>query len=215
MHIDSKSYSLVSKFILAFLFAALYTIGSKIILYGITFSFIPPICSWVSIICKVSNDFVRLTNVFVFSCSCWRIKNFVTVVKKDNIDIVSCQYLYKNIVDITEKIKGNFNVVVSFIFYLHLMLDVLKNLSIMFAPAFTAGMLSAQVEDLVLALRDKLLLTKDNKQSRDIRRFINYVEARPMKFKVYNVIPLDWNLLIIVINITVTYLIVLIQFHQG
>ncbi|KAL4717320.1 hypothetical protein ACJJTC_017207 [Scirpophaga incertulas] len=99
--------------------------------------------------------------------------------------------------------------------YIYNGIDVARTLLMLFAPTFTAGHLTGEVERLVLALRDKVIQTKDETQRRDIRRLINYIEARPMKFTVYSVISLDWNLPITIVNISITYLIVMIQFTHN
>ncbi|CAG9793585.1 unnamed protein product [Diatraea saccharalis] len=190
-------------------------------------------------IVTVSLDFVRVTYFLLFTCSRWRIEKFIKFVNQDNANIVSCQYLYKNIADVTEKAKGNFNLVfiitlmyntISTTVHIFLpfagglvktesgwklagdVLTVVKNFFIVLAPTFTAGLLSSEVENLVLALRDKVLIAKDEKQREDIRRFIGYIEARPLKFTVCGVVPLDWNLPVIIVNMSFTYLIVMIQF---
>lgn len=46
----------------------------------------------------------------------------------------------------------------------------------------------------------------------DIERFIRFVEARSCRFHVWKVIPLDADLLGMVLRFTATYLIIIIQF---
>ncbi|XP_028157965.1 uncharacterized protein LOC114351099 isoform X2 [Ostrinia furnacalis] len=83
---------------------------------------------------------------------------------------------------------------------------------LLFAPAFAAGLLTAQVEKLRLVLLDRLLQERDQKHTIDIERFIRYIEARPLKTVICKVIHLDWKLPVSVVNICVTYLIVMLQF---
>lgn len=48
----------------------------------------------------------------------------------------------------------------------------------------------------------------------EINYFVQYVEARPMKFYVYQIIPLNAELLGMIFSFCVTYLIVIIQFSH-
>ncbi|KAL0861550.1 hypothetical protein ABMA27_009058 [Loxostege sticticalis] len=89
---------------------------------------------------------------------------------------------------------------------------VVQQLLILFFPALTAGMLTGQVEKLKLVLCDMLI--KDKSRKKDIKRFMVYIDGRPLRFKVWRVVPLDWRLPVIVLNVAVTYLIVMIQFTQ-
>lgn len=52
----------------------------------------------------------------------------------------------------------------------------------------------------------------DEAQSGEIENFIQYVEARGCRFRVFKLIPLDVELLGMVLNFSATYLIVMIQF---
>ena len=54
-------------------------------------------------------------------------------------------------------------------------------------------------------------MISDQKQVEDIDRFIQYVEARPFKFYVLKIFPMDAKLPIMIINLCVTYLIVILQ----
>ncbi|KAL0811928.1 hypothetical protein ABMA28_009334 [Loxostege sticticalis] len=92
-------------------------------------------------------------------------------------------------------------------------LIVAEELLLLFAPAFTAGLVTSQAQKLKLALYDKLI--KDKTQTKDIKRFVGYINSRPLRFKVWRVVPLDWRLPVIVTNISVTYLIVMIQFTHN
>ncbi|KAL0811933.1 hypothetical protein ABMA28_009339 [Loxostege sticticalis] len=89
---------------------------------------------------------------------------------------------------------------------------VVQQLLILFAPALTAGSLTGQVERLKLELCDKLAKGDGPAKTKDIKRFVSYIDGRPLRFKVWRVVPLDWRLPFVVLNIAVTYLIVMIQF---
>ncbi|KAL0861551.1 hypothetical protein ABMA27_009059 [Loxostege sticticalis] len=89
---------------------------------------------------------------------------------------------------------------------------VVQQLLILFAPALTAGRLTGQVERLKLELCDKLAKRDGPAKTKDIKRFVGYIDGRPLRFKVWRVVPLDWRLPFVVLNIAVTYLIVMIQF---
>ncbi|KOB52116.1 Gustatory receptor 14 [Operophtera brumata] len=79
-------------------------------------------------------------------------------------------------------------------------------------PAISAGMLTAQANNIQVILHDLLLQPQDEMHVREIECFIRYVEARPCRFRVWKVIPLDADLLGMVLSFCVTYLIVIIQF---
>ncbi|XP_028157987.1 uncharacterized protein LOC114351118 [Ostrinia furnacalis] len=113
------------------------------------------------------------------------------------------------IVEVTEKVKETFDgVSTNFGGYL----STTQSLIVVFSPAFSAGLLVAEVQKIKLILHDKLYLERDQKHAKDIQRFISYIEARPLRFTVCKVIPLDWTLPFIVCNFCVTYIIVLVQF---
>ncbi|XP_059046896.1 uncharacterized protein LOC131842372 [Achroia grisella] len=80
------------------------------------------------------------------------------------------------------------------------------------APTVSAGLLSSQWFKLKVILHEKLLAEKKEKESKDILRFICYVDARPFKFTACKVLTIDWSLPVAILNICVTYLIVIIQF---
>ncbi|KOB72707.1 Gustatory receptor 14 [Operophtera brumata] len=91
-------------------------------------------------------------------------------------------------------------------------LSVMEALLMNFAPAICAGMLTNQANQIKIILHDKLLQEREPMKIREIERFISYVEARPCRFRVWKVIPLNADLLGMVLSFCVTYLIVIIQF---
>ncbi|KAL0868770.1 hypothetical protein ABMA27_008205 [Loxostege sticticalis] len=159
--------------------------------------------------------------------------------KSGNSNFVSYHFLYKSIADVYDKVKVLYNplyvVPLVFhtidmmitIFYPLLQMDqqrtspvdmlsanisVVQVFFLLFTPAFASGLLASQVEKLRLALLDRQLREKGENHTKDIERFIRYIEARPMKTVIYKVISLDWKLPVSVLNICVTYLIVMLQF---
>ncbi|XP_059046895.1 uncharacterized protein LOC131842371 [Achroia grisella] len=93
-------------------------------------------------------------------------------------------------------------------------ISVMQSFILIFAPALAAGMLRSQSEKLKMVLHDRLFQEREQIHSTDIEKFTRYIDARPFKFTVAKIIPLDWKLPLIILNITITYLIVIIQFAQ-
>ncbi|KOB66574.1 Gustatory receptor 15 [Operophtera brumata] len=89
---------------------------------------------------------------------------------------------------------------------------VAEALVLTLAPAISAGTLSTQADRIIVILHHKLMQETDENIVLLIERFIRYVEARPCRFRVWKVIPLDADLLGMVLSFCVTYLIVIIQF---
>ncbi|KAL0861548.1 hypothetical protein ABMA27_009056 [Loxostege sticticalis] len=188
----------------------------------------------------IGSDTVLVVYAFVFYSAYLRLKNFTFFVNGLGVDVVSCQYLYKSVADMIEKVKKSFDVVLILTLLanttdviIHVYLPfanqpfksvvefdltlayvvVVQQLLILFFPALTAGMLTGQVDKLKLVLCDMLI--KDKARTKDIKRFMAYIDGRPLRFKVWRVVPLDWRLPVIVLNVAVTYLIVMIQFTQN
>lgn len=57
----------------------------------------------------------------------------------------------------------------------------------------------------------QILMFLDRNKLQDMQQFINYVDARPFKFHVMKIIPMDVTLPIMLLNICITYLIILLQ----
>ncbi|CAH2095555.1 unnamed protein product [Euphydryas editha] len=81
----------------------------------------------------------------------------------------------------------------------------------LFAPALAAETLSTEVEKIKIALQDLLIQETDEIRIQDIKRFISYIEARPFKFYVLRIIPLDASFVVMSLNFSITYLIVILQ----
>lgn len=58
-------------------------------------------------------NIVILSYAFLFQSVHYRMKKFMSFVKNDNTDVVSCHYLYKTLVEVTEKMKKSYDLVVS------------------------------------------------------------------------------------------------------
>ncbi|XP_063833877.1 uncharacterized protein LOC135083043 [Ostrinia nubilalis] len=242
--VDSYSYNVEYKIIVWFAMLVMYRCGSFATFYALSLDFIQfPLYNQVLYyLVLLASDIVLLVYAYVFSYAYERMKSFTLFVKKDDVDIVSCHYLYKNLAEMVEKVKKSFDLVLILTLLanttdaiLHVYYPfadkaplpntlketfyaivayavVAQQLLILFFPAFTAGLLADQVEKLRLALYDRLI--KDNSNAKDLKRFVGYVDGRPLRFRVWCVVPLDWRLPVIVINISITYIIVMIQFMR-
>ncbi|KAL4717091.1 hypothetical protein ACJJTC_016978 [Scirpophaga incertulas] len=127
---DSRSYKFTLKFVAFLLFIITIIISGGIPLFKnrpliVNIQTLPAI-----LLIIMSNDFVRITFVFVFSCARWRMKNFIEFIKKDSIDIIDCQHLYRNIVDVVERAKNNYN----FVFLVTLIYNTATATAILFLP---------------------------------------------------------------------------------
>ncbi|CAH2095556.1 unnamed protein product [Euphydryas editha] len=81
----------------------------------------------------------------------------------------------------------------------------------LFAPALAAETLSTEVEQIKITLQDSLIQENDEIRIQDIKRFISYIEARPFKLYVLRIIPLDASFVVMSLNFSITYLIVILQ----
>ncbi|KAL0861552.1 hypothetical protein ABMA27_009060 [Loxostege sticticalis] len=82
---------------------------------------------------------------------------------------------------------------------------------LLFAPAISAGLVTSKTEELELILQDRLLTERNEPQSDAIELFMDYMHTRPMKFTVFNIINLDWSLPVTIVNLCITYQIVIVQ----
>ncbi|XP_069362067.1 uncharacterized protein [Maniola hyperantus] len=119
------------------------------------------------------------------------------------------QSLYKSSIDSTETIKKAFDPIALNNLTGHATESamLLSSLMVIFAPAIAAGTLSNEVNKIKVHFHNVLLEEKE----KDIQKLISYIEARPFKFTVLGVIPLDATLPMIVLNLCVTYIIVVLQ----
>ncbi|KAL0868758.1 hypothetical protein ABMA27_008193 [Loxostege sticticalis] len=82
------------------------------------------------------------------------------------------------------------------------------------SPAVSAGLVTSAVEKLKLLLHDKLLRERDNEQEPQIQIFLDYVTGRPMRFTLFKVVPLDWSLPVLIMNLCISYQIIIVQFTK-
>ncbi|CAG9793591.1 unnamed protein product [Diatraea saccharalis] len=83
---------------------------------------------------------------------------------------------------------------------------------LLFLPAIYAGLLAAKADKLKITLYEKLIKERDEEHARFLDCFISYVSARPLKIKMMKVVPLDWTLPILVLDLIISYQIVIVQF---
>ncbi|KAL0811929.1 hypothetical protein ABMA28_009335 [Loxostege sticticalis] len=221
IEVDSSTYRVETNIIVWFLIAFVFIISMGIIncFVGIPFCKLSIYVQLIFYGVLVGLAIVHIVYTFVFYSGYLRLKSFTSFVKDDGTDIISCQYLYKSVAGMIENAKKSFDVVgAPFGVTVMISLVVGQRLLMLFSPAVTAGLLARQVEQLKLVLYNKLLKGKilsDKSRMKDIKRFVAYIDGRPLRFKVWRVVPLDWRLPVIVLNIAVTYLIVMIQFTHN
>lgn len=56
-----------------------------------------------------------------------------------------------------------------------------------------------------------LIVFSDPKIVRDLTKIINYIDARPFKFSLLGIVPMDASLPISIINLSITYIIISLQ----
>lgn len=94
----------------------------------------PLLVQWGYNLAMLGLNVVMAIYAFVFHSVYYRIKKFTSYVEKENIDVVSCNYLYKNIAEITERMKKTFDIVVSihFGYFNNFGIHIAKYLNIFF-----------------------------------------------------------------------------------
>nr|XP_053615771.1 uncharacterized protein LOC128678334 [Plodia interpunctella] len=92
-------------------------------------------------------------------------------------------------------------------------INVIPIFLLILAPIYTANLLSSQVNKLKIVLMDRLLHERDKDHYVALDKFICYIEARPFRYTIADIIPLEWTLVSIVLKIMSTYIIVLLQMH--
>ncbi|XP_060805884.1 uncharacterized protein LOC132902927 isoform X2 [Amyelois transitella] len=88
-------------------------------------------------------------------------------------------------------------------------------LVLFFAPAIAAGFVTSRVETLKSLLYDRLVDEKDNTQYQAMTELVRYIEARPFKFTICKILKVDWTFPVVILNVIVTYLIVILQFNPS
>ncbi|XP_061379903.1 uncharacterized protein LOC133319450 [Danaus plexippus] len=176
----------------------------------------------------------------VYSVYC-RLKTLRINVNSNYSNIVSFQYIYKFLIDSTERCQEIFNYLLIMILIvqmpemMQLLYNIVKELKftladimniydilvciyalqymiVIFLPALFATMLTNEAHKLKIVLHDMLLDERGSVHTHDIKRFIDYVDARPFRLRICNLIPLDYKYSLIIINVYVTYTIVIAQF---
>ncbi|XP_061379901.1 uncharacterized protein LOC133319449 [Danaus plexippus] len=190
-----------------------------------------------------SLNFPLLLNFFLFYSIYCRLKKLRDVVQNNCLNIVSCQFLYKFLIDSTEKGKKVYDFllfltiiiqipeIMQFICYeiffdknrftpTQILYDailcfyVLQYMILIFLPAFFSTMLSKEARKLKLILLEILVNKRDSVYKKDIQRFVEYIKARPFQLYVLHFIPLDYKFPFFVMNIYLTYTITIAQFSR-
>ncbi|VVC95038.1 unnamed protein product [Leptidea sinapis] len=152
--------------------------------------------------------------------------NIRLVLNNNNISIGAANLFYKDLIDAVEYHEIVVDCMVSFRLisfipytmtfqlsghdwkFICLIIDPIHG--ILF-PAFIGAKLKNETNNIRVILYDKLLITTDKKEENAIKKFIAYVDAHPVKFKAMLVLPMDAKMPVIILNICVTYFIVVIQ----
>ncbi|XP_028157916.1 uncharacterized protein LOC114351069 [Ostrinia furnacalis] len=90
----------------------------------------------------------------------------------------------------------------------------LQNFALLSSPAISAGLVTVVVGDLKLILLERILQERDKDHEVHLQTFLDYVNVRPMQFKVFSVAPLDWSLPILILNLCISYQIIIVQFTK-
>ncbi|KAL0868766.1 hypothetical protein ABMA27_008201 [Loxostege sticticalis] len=93
-------------------------------------------------------------------------------------------------------------------------LYAIQNFMMLSSPAVSAGLVTSAVEELKLLLHEKLLHERDKEQEPQIQIFLDYVSGRPMRFTLFKVVPLDWTLPVLILNLCISYQIIIVQFTK-
>ncbi|CAH2095117.1 unnamed protein product [Euphydryas editha] len=121
------------------------------------------------------------------------------------------QLLYKSLHDSLENIKNAFDPLKNISGFINEAMIASLLMAKIFVPAIGASSLSTEVAKIKVMFHEMLLVEEDETKIQDIKRFISYIEARPFKFRMLKVIHLDATFPVAVLNLCVTYLIVLLQ----
>ncbi|KAL0868762.1 hypothetical protein ABMA27_008197 [Loxostege sticticalis] len=93
-------------------------------------------------------------------------------------------------------------------------LYAIQNYVILCSPAVSAGLVTSAVEELKLILHEKLLHERGKEQEPQIQIFLDYVTGRPMRLTLFEVVPLDWSLPVLILNLCISYQIIIVQFTK-
>ncbi|KAL0868765.1 hypothetical protein ABMA27_008200 [Loxostege sticticalis] len=93
-------------------------------------------------------------------------------------------------------------------------LYAIQNYVMLSSPAVSAGLVTSAVEELKLILHEKLLHERGKEQEPQIQIFLDYVTGRPMRLTLFEVVPLDWSLPVLILNLCISYQIIIVQFTK-
>ncbi|GBP03562.1 hypothetical protein EVAR_101878_1 [Eumeta japonica] len=81
-------------------------------------------------------------------------------------------------------------------------------------PAIAAEFIAAEVDKIKLCLLNEFVdeYARTKQKSEEIKDFLDYVNARPYRFRIWRTIDVDASLLVGLVSLCTTYLIVIIQF---
>ncbi|KAL4717112.1 hypothetical protein ACJJTC_016999 [Scirpophaga incertulas] len=85
---------------------------------------------------------------------------------------------------------------------------------IMAMPAMAAGLLTSEAHTLKISLHNKLLEERDDERGTEIDKFIDYINGRPFRLSLFDMLPLNYQLPLILLNICITYQIYIVQFTK-
>ncbi|KAG6443572.1 uncharacterized protein LOC119193759 [Manduca sexta] len=160
----------------------------------------------------IAIDFVLIVYFFLFYSVFCHLRVFSLHLPKS--DIVVSQTVYKEFVDITEKTRKVFDCACSQIKFRILSFVIIKMAILTFAPVLACEKLAFQAEDIKAILHDRLLEEKNECNVKYIKRFINYVAARPIASRALKIVPLNFSLIIIILQLCIDYIIITIQFSH-
>ncbi|KAL0868752.1 hypothetical protein ABMA27_008187 [Loxostege sticticalis] len=99
-------------------------------------------------------------------------------------------------------------------FYILRYVFTLHNFLMMVSPAVSAGFVTVTVDKLRLILLERILCERDMAHEHHLQMFVEYVNIRPMRFAVLKVVPLDWSMPVLFLNLCISYQIIIVQFTQ-
>ncbi|XP_061377611.1 uncharacterized protein LOC133318964 [Danaus plexippus] len=176
---------------------------------------------------------------FVFYSMLCRLLKLKLYINNKKISVLRALELYRFLIDAIEKVIGTFKyiyivylifnvpgVMASLFELIKLMIsdeninylkavtpyfDTLVIIIILIIPTITATILSQETLNIKLILHNRVLEEVDENEIELLENMIHYIEARPFKFFMLSLVPMDAMLVIILFNFSINYLIVLIQ----
>ncbi|KAL0819267.1 hypothetical protein ABMA28_008507 [Loxostege sticticalis] len=186
-----------------------------------------------------SFDITMMVSFFIFYSLHLRIKTLTKLFRNNKINVAKCLDIYRNIVKSIYAAKKCFDylyVLALMIFvpdlivqfyvnltklktrssdYLHSLvvrnLHAIQNFMLLCSPAVGADLVTSSAQELKLLFHDKLLQAKEEEQAMSLERFLNYIDGHPLRFTVFKIIPLDWTLPVMLVNLVLTYQIIIVQ----